>query len=247
MEIDHHVFHERLKIAAGGPVMAFLDRVGVRSTVNSALQREAVPGASTLAKIAAASGCSIDWLIGIRDDDTTRGVASAYLRNTVGESAAVPYLHDPDASSGSEFVFVRRYDVRASGGNGHFVSEENVIGRYAYQRDWWERNIKAAPSDCAIIDCDGRSMEPDVNDGDPILINLKDKGLNTDAVYVFRLGERLLVKRLQLLPEGKINVISSNKADYPPYQIEQAMLQSPETGSVIARVLGVPGNFRWIR
>ena len=246
-QIDHEVFRARLKLAAGGPLNAWLDTIGVRNTVYSALSRDAVPGADTLVKISVASGRSIDWLIGLRDDDTTQGVASAYLRRAVNQSPSHPSDGDTDSGLGSEFVYVNRYDVRASGGNGWFTSEENVVGRYAYQRDWWERNIKAAPADCAIIDCDGRSMEPDINDGDPILIHLKDCGLNADAVYVFRLGERLLVKRLQLLPHGKINVISSNKDDYPPYQIDQAALQSPETGSVIARVFGIPGGFRWIR
>lgn len=238
-QIDTELFRSRLKEVAGGPLNAWLIKIGVRDTVYSALSRESVPGAETLAKIAHASGRSIDWLLGLRDDDSIKGIVG-HLRG-VNEPPTAPYINE------DEFVYVKRYNVRASGGNGEFICEENAVGRYAYERDWWHRTMPCEPADCAIIYCDGRSMEPDILDGDPIMLTTADRGLRTDAVYVFRLGERLLVKRLQFLPGGKINVISSNKEDYPPYQIDQETLESPERGAVIGRVFGVPGGFRWIK
>lgn len=56
-----------------------------------------------------------------------------------------------------------------------------------------------------------------LNDGDSILVN---HGENTprDGLYVLRINENLLVKRLQIVPGGIINVISANEA-YPAFEI----------------------------
>ena len=39
-----------------------------------------------------------------------------------------------------------------------------------------------------------------------------------DGLYVLRINNNLLVKRLQLMPAGMINVISANEA-YPTFEI----------------------------
>ena len=56
-----------------------------------------------------------------------------------------------------------------------------------------------------------------LNDGDTILINHGDT-TPRDGLYVLRLNENLLVKRLQLMPGGIVNVISANEA-YPSFEI----------------------------
>ncbi len=276
-QVDSEVFRERLKIAAAGPLTTWLDSIGLKDTVYSALSRKSAPGPEVLVRLARASGRSIDWLLGLVDENDPRGVVGPYLRS-LGEQA-MPNGLGVDSLKGkiirspeelarvlgdatvlttggdrasyitedAEFVYVKRYNVRASAGDGQYFTDENVVGRYAYQRDWWERHMPCPARECGIIECDGRSMEPDIFDREPILIHLADKGLNTDAVYVFRLREKLLVKRLQLLPDGMINVISSNKENYPPYQVHQSVFENPYDGAVIARVLGVPGDFRWIK
>lgn len=200
------------------------------SAVGKWCRGETDPSRSFIIAIARACGITVQWL----------ATGEGPMRIDEAPEGLVP-------ESDPEFVYVKRYNVRASGGNGEFICEENAVGRYAYERDWWHRTMPCEPADCAIIYCDGRSMEPDILDGDPIMLTTADRGLRTDAVYVFRLGERLLVKRLQFLPGGKINVISINKEDYPPYQIDQETLESPEQGAVIGKVFGVPGGFRWIK
>jgi len=276
-QVDSEAFRDRLKLAAGGPLTTWLDGLGLKDTVYSALSRKSVPGPEVLVRLSRASGRSIDWLLGLVDTSTSspsldgprlpiatsKGLRQALagkvirtpeeLQSLIGEpgspgatrlstdSPIPPYIEGD-----SEFVFVRRYDVRAAGGKGEFISDENVIGRYAYQREWWERNMRTAASKCAIIDYVGDSMEPDLHDGEPLMIDLSDNGMAADAVYVFRLDERLLVKRLQWLPGDLINVHSSN-ARYPAYQVSMEALQSPERGGIIGRVLGVPGEFRWIK
>lgn len=56
-----------------------------------------------------------------------------------------------------------------------------------------------------------------LNDGDTILIN-HSHTVPRDGLYVLRINNNLLVKRLQLMPAGMINVISANEA-YPTFEI----------------------------
>ena len=76
-------------------------------------------------------------------------------------------------------------------------------------------------------------MEGVLNDGDTILIN---HGQTTprDGLYVLRLNENLLVKRLQPdTPVGIVNVISANEA-YPTFEID---LKNPtDDVAIIGRV-----------
>lgn len=257
-QVDSELFRERLKIAADGPLTTWLEGLGLKDTVYSALSRKSVPGPEVLVRLSMASWRSIDWLLGLTDiTDQVRGPEGAIRKLDAANGRKAQESDEgrqyaaggrrPYTPDDGEFVFVRRYDLKVSAGEGGYFTDEHVIGRYAYQREWWMRNMEFSAADCAIIECDGRSMEPDIYDREPMLIHLADKGMSADAVYVFRLGSRLLVKRLQVLPDGLINVISTNKENYPPYTISQDVFNDPEAGAIIARVLGVPGDFRWIK
>ena len=60
-------------------------------------------------------------------------------------------------------------------------------------------------------------MEGVLNDGDTILVNHAHTAA-CDGLYVLRINDNLLVKRLQLIPGDIIRVISANDA-YPTFEI----------------------------
>ena len=66
-------------------------------------------------------------------------------------------------------------------------------------------------------------MEGVLNDGDTILIALTEH-IRRDGLYVLRIHDNLLVKRLQLMPGGLINVISANEA-YASFEINPTAMQ----------------------
>ena len=77
----------------------------------------------------------------------------------------------------------------------------------------------------AVISVKGDSMEGVLNDGDTLLINLAET-TPRDGLYVLRINDNLLVKRVQLMPGGRVNVISANEA-YPSFEVD---LQQAENG-----------------
>ena len=173
-----------------------------------------LPKSETLKKIKQLKGCSIDWLL--------TGEGSPFP-----DSEALGNPVDID-----EFVFVPRYDIQAAAGHGQLVGDEQPMFAMAFRRYWIENYVTRDIKNLSVISVKGDSMEGVLNDGDTILIN---HGQTTprDGLYVLRLNENLLVKRLQLIPGGIVNVISANEA-YPTFEID---LKNPtDDVAIIGRV-----------
>lgn len=167
-----------------------------------------LPKAETLKKIKQLKGCSIDWLLtgeGEPFPDAST-CAAAYTQDTLGNTVDI-----------EEFIFVPRYDIQAAAGHGRLVDDEKPVFSMAFRRYWVENYVTRDTKNLSVISVKGDSMEGVLNDGDSILIN-HGETTPRDGLYVLRLNENLLVKRLQLMPGGIVNVISANEA-YPTFEI----------------------------
>ncbi len=167
-----------------------------------------LPKAETLKKIKQLKGCNLDWLLTGEGEPfpTQAPQESAPLYDTLGNPV------DAD-----EFIFVPRYDIQAAAGHGQLVGDEKPVFTMAFRRYWVENYITRDTKNLSVISVKGDSMEGVLNDGDSILIN-HGETTPRDGLYVLRLNENLLVKRLQLMPGGIVNVISANEA-YPTFEI----------------------------
>ncbi len=124
----------------------------------------------------------------------------------------------PTVTQGN-FVPIPRLDVEASAGHGSLVQSEEGTGSYAFNRKWLaRRGLK--PDDLAIISVAGDSMEPDLYDGDLILINRADQALRDGRIYAVRYSDQLFVKGVQLFP-GKRIFLNSRNSNYAPIIIDQ--------------------------
>jgi phage repressor protein C with HTH and peptisase S24 domain len=81
---------------------------------------------------------------------------------------------------------------------------------------------------------EGDSMYPTLKNGAMIMVNRNLNGLS-DGIYVMRHDHNLLVKRLQLLPDGIIKVKSDNKM-YEPWEINKKHLNGTDI-ELIGRVV----------
>ena len=181
-----------------------------------------LPKSETLKKIKQLKGCSIDWL--------WTGEGSPFPDSEAPKATATDTLGNPVDID--EFVFVPRYDIQAAAGHGQLVGNEQPMFAMAFRRYWIENYVTRDIKNLSVISVKGDSMEGVLNDGDTILIN---HGQTTprDGLYVLRLNENLLVKRLQLIPGGIVNVISANEA-YPTFEID---LKNPtDDVAIIGRV-----------
>jgi phage repressor protein C with HTH and peptisase S24 domain len=112
-------------------------------------------------------------------------------------------------------VGVRRLDLGASAGPGALDGDETVRGTMAFDALWLRRLGIASRERLSLIRVQGDSMAPTLNDGDEILVDGGDSGERLrDGIYVLRIDDALVVKRLAISPGRRVAVRSDNEA-YP--------------------------------
>lgn len=138
-------------------------------------------------------------------------------------------------------IIVPRLDVQASAGPGAFDSEEKRLGRIGFDSAWLRRVGLGGggPGRLSMIKVDGDSMSPSLSDGDEILVDGEDGAARLrDGIYVLRIEEALVVKRLALGPGGRLSVRSDNDA-YPGWPDLE-----PGAVDVVGRVVWVSRRLR---
>ncbi|SNT17168.1 S24 family peptidase [Sphingopyxis indica] len=123
----------------------------------------------------------------------------------------------PARPRGRDMILVPKLAVGASAGAGASIDGEAVEGAVAFDPKWL-RDLGADPRALSIIRVEGDSMAPTLNDGDDILVDGGDAaGRLRDGIYVLRMDDALMVKRVARAPgAGRISVISDNP-QYPSY------------------------------
>ncbi|WP_367452383.1 helix-turn-helix transcriptional regulator [Snodgrassella alvi] len=164
-----------------------------------------LPKAETLKRIKELKGCSIDWLL--------TGEGEPFPEQQT--QAAHDTLGNPVNTE--DFVYVPRYAIEAAAGHGSLVANEKPMFTMAFRKDWINSMISPEVSGLSVISVKGDSMEGVLNDGDTILVQQMNH-IRRDGLYVLRINDNLLVKRLQLMPGNVVNVISANEA-YPSFEI----------------------------
>jgi phage repressor protein C with HTH and peptisase S24 domain len=114
-------------------------------------------------------------------------------------------------------VPVPRLDVRASAGAGAETGVEEVLGRIAFDAAWLRR-MGISRADLSMIRVQGDSMVPTLSDGDEILVDRGDAAARLrDGVYVLRIEDVLMVKRVALLSAARRICVRSDNNAYPSW------------------------------
>ena len=137
-----------------------------------------------------------------------------------------------DIVEDTSFVQIPRFDIQASAGLGSAIGVEDETGHYGFKREWLERRGLNQNS-LSVISVAGNSMEPDLYDGDLVLLDHASTDLAESNIYAVRFSDALYVKRIQHQPGDKVLLISKNK-DYPPIEIAHPVADGVE---VIGRIV----------
>lgn len=121
----------------------------------------------------------------------------------------------PDFSQNRDWVDVPRLAIGASAGPGAHAEGESVFDTIQFSSRWL-RSLGLQPGQLSTIVVSGDSMEPTLRDGDEILVDRTLRPLR-DGIHVARLGDSLLVKRLDTGRSGTVVLLSDNPA-YPPVE-----------------------------
>jgi len=123
-------------------------------------------------------------------------------------------------------------DVSVSAGSGLMLFDENVIRSVAFDKSRFKGLFGIEPTNqLKIITVKGDSMMPTFKENDFLLVDTANTS-TSDGVYVFRVGDSLYVKRLQLTPSGVI-ALSDNK-NYGSFNLEAF--------DIVAKVVNVLKN-----
>jgi phage repressor protein C with HTH and peptisase S24 domain len=115
-------------------------------------------------------------------------------------------------------VSVPRLDVGASAGPGAVPGEERALGRIAFDDPWLRRMRIADRKRLSLIRVEGDSMAPTLSDGDEILVDGGDAGERLrDGIYVLRVEDVLVVKRVAASPAARRVSIRSDNPAYPAW------------------------------
>lgn len=126
-------------------------------------------------------------------------------------------------ATAGELVSVTRVPVRASAGAGAIAGSEAGKPYFGFDERWLKGLTATPASALSIIRVEGDSMAPTLSAGDDILVDTGDALERLrDGIYVLRVDDALLVKRLALHPvASRVTIQSDNPAytDWPDCSI----------------------------
>lgn len=124
---------------------------------------------------------------------------------------------DPVSTAG--LTPVTLLDLAVSAGPGAIAGSEQPVAQIGFDPAWLNRLTAAGADELNLVQVEGDSMAPTLLPGDDILVDRSDGETRVrDGIYVLRMEDNLLVKRLTLHPvTRRVTVQSDNPAyaDWP--------------------------------
>jgi phage repressor protein C with HTH and peptisase S24 domain len=173
------------------------------------------PSYNFLMAVSEYTNVSLDWLI------TGQGLK---YKNMVWREPTQAYPLN-------QFTYVPKISVSLNAGGGYEVIEETEERRYCFRADWLNAIVSTSTA-AVLLDVKGDSMEPTVMNGDIVLV---DRGRTDPAhghIYALRVGNIVMVKRLQLIREGRLLVMSDNKL-YDGFELDLIVENAEIVGQIV--------------
>lgn len=206
-------------------------RIGVNKNTLGAYERgERLPDVDFLAVFASILECSFAELL----DARLRSSQSPEARDAANTVRGIP---DPSSANGYVDVPYAVGEPAAAYGNTFANGPEPA--RLGFRHEWLaEQGLNAVNLELMTIR--GDSMQGTLHPGDVLLIDRSRCAPNEEGLYVLTARIGKLVKRLQLLPSGRIRITSDNPA-YANIDV------SPEAFSLGANsVYRIYGRVVWV-
>lgn len=215
-------FAELVKNVGGDDAAARITGVSVKTIARWRGGSE--PSFNGITLLARHQGISLEWLVtgkgakfkgarGLEDRDRKAMANGTFWDKSPEEQEML------DEANMQGFVALPVLAVTASAGGGAVAPTEEQSGWVMFDRAWLYSAWHLNPTDLFSIGSAGESMEPTIKAGEYLLASRAEDHLKPgDGIYAVRLDGQILVKRLQLMPGGKLIVTSDNPA-YKPFEI----------------------------
>lgn len=134
--------------------------------------------------------------------------------------------------SQDDLVFAPMFDVQASAGFGSEVLSEDIDDYFAFNKSFLSRQLNVSSEQLVFVTISGDSMLPTLQDGDRVLVDMSDKDVRREGLYLLQSEEGLMAKRLTE-QQGEINVCSDNP-DYDNWIIPLTERENnPVAGKIV--------------
>ena len=154
-----------------------------------------------------------------------------WLESGSGEPAEKIICHD------SEFEKIPKVNARLCAGSGSFEVGSDIQGFYAFRKDWLSQ--KGQSQAMLLMDIFGNSMEPELKDGDTVLVDESQKAVIAGAIYAVGIEDTVMVKRLEKHPNNL--VLQSDNKDYAPIFLRGDEM---DMARIIGKVVWVGREYR---
>ncbi|MBT5027581.1 MAG: helix-turn-helix transcriptional regulator [Nitrospinaceae bacterium] len=154
-----------------------------------------IPSAQLLATLADIVECDPGWLLtGMEKKDAPQ----------LGISSVVKSLTLED------FVLVPRYN--APSGKNTTIHSEQIVDHLAFKAAWVNQELGADPKNLLLIHSKGDAMEPTIRSGDLLLVDQSESIIKGDGIYLIRIEDGMMVKRVQWLLGGSSAILCGDNS-----------------------------------
>lgn len=115
------------------------------------------------------------------------------------------------------YVRLQHLSVRPSMGPGSHMDEAVQIVRHLDVLESWVRKKIGTvnPERIKIMTGNGHSMKPTIQDEDLVFVDMGQRTIDAQGIYVIDVYSRLLLKKALILSDGTLVLRSDNIVDYP--------------------------------
>jgi phage repressor protein C with HTH and peptisase S24 domain len=136
-----------------------------------------------------------------------------------------------DGSAGRSGIrSVPKVKARLCAGSGSFEVGQESLETLQFRSDWLSR--KGSANHMVAMEVFGNSMEPELREGDTVLIDQSQTGIIAGAIYALGIEDTIMVKRMEKHP-NKLVLCSDNR-DYAPIYLNR---EEMDTVRVIGKVI----------
>ena len=137
------------------------------------------------------------------------------------ETATRLVIHPRDHS------FLPIFDLDESAKQNVLIESDSVHDLIGFDNEFLKTKFGLTKDNAGFVNIVSDAMYPTLSEGELALINTDVTSFNSDGIYLFKVNNQLLVKRIQLLPTGSINIISDNQK-YSNFELSQQQIDESE-------------------
>ena len=99
--------------------------------------------------------------------------------------------------------------------------KDRCFQEYCAFKTEWLQNKVGPPEGKFLLGVVGDSMSPTINNGDTVMLDTSATHIFDGNIYALRMDSTIMIKRLALLPDDKVRLISDNKTEYDPVDADR--------------------------